>query len=155
MAESLMQYGVVKDPVKITQILSGSPIETTFDEQWSERVAVQQEIENFNSGKQVMPFQTDNHPLYIQQYAKLLSDPNFRLESQKHANLLEILRMRVEMELSLDPNIKALLRNQPLPQGEQFSQPQMSEVNKGERASANGDTVTEPSQEAEPLNEGV
>jgi hypothetical protein len=116
MTESLMQYGVLKDPDKVVQILEGAPMSSIYKEQWTEKIAIQQEIDMIFEGKEVFPLQTDNHPMFISAYREILSSPEFRLNSDLSAAVVQLIMTRAEMEQQLDPMVKALLRGQPQPQ---------------------------------------
>lgn len=122
-ADSMIQQGILSDPMKIFQLLEGAPIDTLFKASWTEQISVQQEIDMLFEGGAVFPLQTDNHPLYIAAYKEILSSPQIRMKSQLTASIVTLIMTRVQMEQQLDPYVKAILRGTPLPEASPMQQP--------------------------------
>lgn len=101
---------------KYLMILEGAPASELYETEVSEQTAVQQEIDALLEGQEVLPIITDNHPLYIQGYKKLLYNPVVRSQSDLLPIVLNLIEKRLELERQLDPMLKAILRNQPLPE---------------------------------------
>lgn len=100
---------------KYLMILEGAPASELYEDELSEQTAVQMEIDALLEGQEVMPIITDNHPLYISAYRKLLYNPMVRSQSTLLPIVLSLIEQRLELEQQLDPTLKAILRNQPLP----------------------------------------
>lgn len=111
----LLQSGNTEAIDKYVSIIEGGPVETMFESEFSERVAVQQEVDALLDGKTVVPIVTDNHPLFIREYRKLLYNQNIRINSPLLATIMQLMQERIQMEQTMDPYLKAMLRGQPLP----------------------------------------
>lgn len=101
---------------KYLMILEGAPASELYETEVSEQTAVQMEIDAILEGQQVTPIITDNHPLYIQAYKKLLYNPIVRSQSDLLPIVLNLIDQRLQLEQQLDPTLKAILRNQPVPE---------------------------------------
>jgi hypothetical protein len=97
-------------------LLEGAPIETLFQSELSEDVAVLQEIEALQRGEPVAPLITDNHPMYIRAYQKLLYNPSIRQNGPMVQSVLSLMMERAQLEMQCPPDIKAMLRGLPMPQ---------------------------------------
>lgn len=115
-ADALLQQGLIANVQQYIGILEGRPVETLWDTDVSEVMAVQSEIDGILSGEQVLPLITDNHPLFIRAYLKLLYERNFRVNSQLVGQLLQLIQQRTMMEQQLDPFMKSMLRTGNTPQ---------------------------------------
>lgn len=101
---------------KYLMILEGAPASELYESEISEQTAVQMEIDALLEGTPVTPLITDNHPLYIKAYRKLLYNPIVRNESEILPTVLNLIEQRLALEQQLDPQLKAILRNEPIPQ---------------------------------------
>lgn len=100
---------------KYLMILEGAPASELYENEVSEQTAVQMEIDAILEGEVVTPLITDNHPLYIKGYQKLLYNPQVRAQSEILPVILNLIEQRLQLENQLDPQLKAILRNQPQP----------------------------------------
>jgi hypothetical protein len=111
-------------------------------------MAVQSELDGILQGQPPQPLITDNHPLFIRGYQRLLYDRNFRSQSPLVPVILEVMQQRLQMEQMLDPAMKAILR------GAQAVPPQQG----GPNAPAPGEVMAEQKPDtanpAEPLDVG-
>jgi len=101
---------------KYIMILEGAPVSELYESEVSEATAVQMEIDAILEGQEVSPIITDNHPLYINAYKKLLYNPIVRTQSELLPIVLDLIQQRLQLERELDPTLKAILRGQPVPQ---------------------------------------
>ena len=151
----LLQAGKNDAAAKYMGLLEGAPIETLFDSELSENSAVQMEIEALMRGENVVPLISDRHPLFMRAYQKLLYNPAVRQNGQLTQTLLALLQERSILEIQCPPDLKAILRNEPMPMmalpppGEQ---PQ-SEQTPSEAAAPT--PITQPSQAALPAEAQV
>lgn len=115
LADSLAQNKMLSNAQKYISIIEGAPVETLFDNELAENTAIQQEVDALLEGKNVIPAAWDNHPMFIQEYRKLLYNQEIRTNSKLMGVLTALIEERVNLEQSMPPDIKALLRGQPLP----------------------------------------
>lgn len=112
----LLQQGKNDAISRYLGLLEGAPIETLFQSELSEDVAVMQEIEALQRGENVAPLITDNHPMYIRAYQKLLYNPSIRLNGPMVQSILSLIMERAQLEMQCPPDVKAMLRGLPMPQ---------------------------------------
>jgi hypothetical protein len=120
LGETLTSQGMA-DPGKLVQLYEGAPIETLFEGKWTQEIAVQAEIDRLMEGGEAFPLETDNHPLYIAAYGKVLDNPIIRERTQIPSIIVPLMKQRMAMEMEMDSTpqgqaLKAMLRGQPLPQ---------------------------------------
>lgn len=115
-ADSMVQSQLITNPSKYIGIIEGAPIESLFDNELAENTAIQQEIDAILEGKNVIPAAWDNHPMFIQEYRKLLYNYEIRTNSKLMGTLTSLIEERANLEMQMPPEIKALLRGQPMPQ---------------------------------------
>lgn len=152
-ADGLLQKGLV-DAFKYYSIIEGAPIDELFDSELSENTSVQQEIDTLMDGGNVAPLLTDNHPLFIRAYLRLLYNQHVRLNSNLTQHVLDMLVVRKDLEFQLqsDPFLFQLIRGQPSPMsamapppGEQAPPPEAQAMQPPEPP------VSDVSQPAEPM----
>jgi hypothetical protein len=112
----LLQQGKNDAISRYLGLLEGAPIETLFQSELSEDVAVMQEIEALQRGEPVAPLITDNHPMYIRAYQKLLYNPAIRQNGPMVQSVLSLMMERARLEMQCPPDVKAMLRGLPMPQ---------------------------------------
>lgn len=148
----LLQSGNYAAVQKYFSIIEGAPVETLFDVETSENSAVQQEIESLQRGENVFPIASQNHPLFIKEYQKLMYNPKVVIQGELTQTILSLMLTRLNMEMTMDPNLKAILRGLPMPQMMPQAKPQGPA---SEAAAApdqtSGGTISQPSQ---PLPQG-
>lgn len=115
LGESLMDRGLIKDPMLLIQLQEGAAPETLFKSTWTENIAVQAELDALMEGRPVFPLETDNHPLYIAAYKEIMDNPIIRERTELPQIIIPLMKERLQMEMSMDPMLKAILRGQPLP----------------------------------------
>jgi hypothetical protein len=94
---------------------------------------------------------TDNHPMFINAYKKLLYNPHIRTQSEITQVIVQLMQERITMEQQLDPMLKAMLRGEPPPQAGAVGQPAQLP---GQIAQELTETAAKPqatAQAAEPL----
>lgn len=116
LGETLTQQGLVKDAQKLILLYEGAPIEVLFEGTWNEEICVQAEIDAILEGKEIFPLESDNHPLYIAAYKKIIDNPFIRMNTDLPQKIVPLMKQRVSMEMGGDPVLKAMLRGQPIPQ---------------------------------------
>jgi len=112
----MLQAGQNDAITKYLGLIEGAPVESMFESEISENVAVQQEIESIMKGESVMPIISDNHPMFIREYRKILYNQNVRRNSQLTQIVLDLMMERLTLEEQCPPQLKAILRGLPMPQ---------------------------------------
>jgi hypothetical protein len=122
--DSLLQSGLIKKPQQYLNLIEGAPVDSLFEDDLSENMAIQAEIDALLEGRPVAPMITDNHPMFINAYRKLLYNPHIRTQSEITQVIVQLMQERITMEQQLEPMLKAMLRGEPPPQaGAQGGQP--------------------------------
>jgi len=112
----LLQAGQTAEIGKYLSLIEGAPVESLFDTPLTENIYVQQEIEKLMRGENVFPLISDNHPMFIREYQKLTYNQALRSNSALMQHILDLMLERLSLEGQLDPRLKAILRNEPMPQ---------------------------------------
>lgn len=144
----LLQAGKTDAVSRYMGLLEGAPIETLFDTELSENASVSMEIEALQRGENVAPLITDNHPMFMRAYQKLLYNPAVRQNGQLVQTLLTLLQERATLEMQCPPDLKAILRNQPMMMPQQMMGPAPQQSAPSEAAAQA--PVTQPSEAALP-----
>jgi hypothetical protein len=97
LSDSLIQAGLIKDPSKYFAILEGAPVQTLYEDSFDEQLVVQQEVDAIMDGRSVMPLITDNHPLFIKGYKKVLANPIVRVNSTITQTVIQLMTERIKM----------------------------------------------------------
>jgi hypothetical protein len=121
--DSLLQSGLIKKPQQYLNLIEGAPVDSLFEDDLSENMAIQAEIDALLEGRPVAPMITDNHPMFINAYRKLLYNPHIRTQSEITQVIVQLMQERITMEQQLDPMLKAMLRGEPPPQAGAQGQP--------------------------------
>lgn len=150
--DSLLQSGLIKKPQQYLNLIEGAPVDALFDDDFSENMAIQAEVDALLEGRNVVPMITDNHPMFINAYRKLLYNPHIRTQSEITQVIVQLMQERISMEQQLDPMLKAMLRGEPMQQAPAgaTSQPAMP----GQTATELTETAAKPqapAEAAEPL----
>lgn len=116
-AEKLMPYGIIKNPQQMYSILSGAPLETLFDDELSENDAVQMEKDRILNGENPMPNMAQDHPKHVRHLSMMLNDRDV-LNNPGILNIVtQLIEKHYEMETTMDPVLKAMIRTGVAPQG--------------------------------------
>lgn len=115
-ADALLQQGLISNPQAYVGLIEGAPLETLFDTELSENMAVQAERDALIEGKPVNPLITDNHPLFIRSDLKLLYNPDIRNNPELTKRVTDVIQDRVRLEQMCPPDLKAMLRTGQAPQ---------------------------------------
>lgn len=97
LSDSLIQSGMITDPSKYFGILEGAPVQSLYEDSFDEQLVVQQEVDAIMSGRPVMPLITDNHPLFIKGYKKILANPIVRVNSTITQTVIQLMTERIKM----------------------------------------------------------
>lgn len=115
-ADSLLTAGLISRPQSYVGLLEGAPLETLFDTELTEEVALQGERDALLEGKPVYPLISDDHPKFIRSNLKLLYNPDVRANPEISQRVLEVNMERLRLEQECPPELKAMLRTGQAPQ---------------------------------------
>jgi hypothetical protein len=150
--DSLLQSGLIKKPQQYLNLIEGAPVDSLFEDDLSENMAIQAEIDALLEGRPVAPMITDNHPMFINAYRKLLYNPHIRTQSEITQVIVQLMQERITLEQQLDPMLKAMLRGEPPPQaGAQGGQPAPLPGAIAQELTESAAKPQAPAQAAEPL----
>ncbi len=154
MADAIMpmlQSGNMGGIAKYVSMIEGAPLEILYENEFDQQMAVQREIDALLEGKPVAPIIVQNHPLYIEAYMRILSDPELLTRSQLPNQVIQLMQQRAMLEMQFQqgmPGLYSMLRKVPMPQ------PQAPTAQGGNAEQAPEKTVAKPAQPAKPENLG-
>ena len=119
----LLEQGKTDAISRYLGLLEGAPIDSLFDSELSEDMAVTQELEALQRGENISPLISDNHPMFIRAYQKLLYNPNVRQNGVLVQTILDLIMERLELEARCPSDLKAILRRLPMPQNPSIPSP--------------------------------
>lgn len=111
----LLQGGDSNATIKYLGLLNGEPVDALYEIQYDELMAAKQECDALVENRPVFPLMTDNHPIFIRELQKLIYNPIVRINTALSGQVTQVIQQRMQMELQLDPNIKAMTRGQQPP----------------------------------------
>jgi hypothetical protein len=149
--DSLLQSGLIKKPQQYLNLIEGAPVDSLFEDDLSENMAIQAEIDALLEGRPVAPMMTDNHPMFVNAYKKLLYNPHIRTQSEITQVIVQLMQERITMEQQLDPMLKAMLRGEPPPQAGAQGQPALLPGAMAQELTESAAKPQAPAQAAEPL----
>jgi hypothetical protein len=115
LVNNMMQMGVLKDPVKITEFMRTGQTDSLTEDTFRDTVLIRSENEMMMRGELPIVLNTDNHPQHILDHKEIASDPEIRNNPELMAVLNQHQLMHIEAMKSLDPDLSAILGLQPLP----------------------------------------
>lgn len=115
LVNNMMQMGVLKDPVKITEFMRTGQTDSLTEDQFRDSVLIRSENEMMMRGELPVVLNTDNHPQHILEHKEIASDPDIRNNPEVMAVLNQHQLMHLEAMKSIDPDLAAILGLQPLP----------------------------------------
>lgn len=142
----MLQAGSTDAIKKYFQILDGAPVDNLYDVEQSESIAVQQEVDALLEGKNILPLITDNHPEFIKEYQKLLYNPAIRTNSPLTQHIIELMNVRLQLEMQCPPDLKAILRGTPPPPPGMATPPPPGGAPQEANPAPQGATPAEPAQ---------
>jgi hypothetical protein len=120
---NMMQMGVLKDPVKITEFMRTGQTDSLTEDTFKDSVLIRSENEMMLRGENPIVLNTDNHPQHIIEHKELASDPAMRNNPQLMMALNQHQLDHLEAMKNIDPDLAAILGLQPLPSQQQALTP--------------------------------
>lgn len=120
---NMMQMGVLKDPVKITEFMRTGQTDSLTEDDFKDSVLIRSENEMLLRGELPLVMNTDNHPQHIVEHKDIASDPEIRKNPELMGLLSQHLLEHITAMKSMDIDLAAVLGIQPLPSQQQALTP--------------------------------
>lgn len=125
LAESLIQYGIIKTPEQYFSVLSSGRLDTMTDDTERELILIEGENERMAEGRATIVSAVDQHRMHIKMHKTLLSDPDLRDDQALSKIVLNHIQEHIEALRNTDPGVLAIIGEEPIgPQGGGQSSPQ-------------------------------
>jgi hypothetical protein len=119
MAEQMLQMNLIKTPQQYFQVMNSGRLDSMFEGEIDELMLVKSENERMMEGEDVLASALDAHRLHIMEHKSVLSDPDLRKDPDLIQNVMNHILEHVELLRNTDPDLLALIGEQPLPPLEQ------------------------------------
>lgn len=113
-ANQLLQMGLVKNPDQYFTVLNTGQLETLIEGDQAELLLIRAENEAMMGGEILPVLATDSHLMHIKEHKSLLADPSLRKDPDLAGNVLGHIQEHIDALRSVDPDLLALLGQQPL-----------------------------------------
>jgi len=113
-ANQLLQMGLVKNPDQYFTVLNTGQLETLIEGDQAELLLIRAENESMMGGEIIPVLATDSHLMHIKEHKSLLADPSLRRDPDLAGNVLGHIQEHIDALRSVDPDLLALLGQQPL-----------------------------------------
>lgn len=115
MAESLLQYGSIKDPQDYLAIMNTGKLEVATEDLQKEFFLIQGENERLVNGEFVIATMYDAHAKHIAHHKGVLSDPELREDPTLVERVNNHIQEHINLLKTTDPNTLMLIGEQPIP----------------------------------------
>lgn len=115
LAESLIQYGIVKSPEQYFTVLTTGRLDVITDDAERELILIEGENERMAEGKKAKTLSLDQHLLHIKGHKSLLADPDLRDDDNLSGIVLAHIQEHIDMLRQVDPGTLSAMGEQPLP----------------------------------------
>lgn len=115
LAESLIQYGIVKTPEDYFNVLTTGRLDTMTDDTERELILIEGENERMSEGKTTKVLSLDQHLLHIKHHKSLLADPDLRDDDALSGIVLSHIQEHIDMLRNVDPGTLSTVGEQSLP----------------------------------------
>jgi hypothetical protein len=154
LAESLIQYGIVKTPEQYFAVLTTGTIEPITDEGERELILIEGENEKMAQGIKPKALVLDQHALHIKQHKTMLADPDLREDDKLVGAVLQHIQEHLDMLRNTDPGTLSTVGEKPLgPMGGSAPAPENpgDQVNQSQAPDAQNGPMGQPQdQNAQP-----
>lgn len=114
MAEQLLQMNLLKTPQQYFSVMETGRIEHAFEDEVDQMLSIRSENERLLEGEHVMSTLLDPHRMHIMEHRSVLSDPDLRKDSALVNNVLDHIQEHINFLRTADPDLLALIGEQPL-----------------------------------------
>lgn len=117
-ANNLLQQGLISSPQQYIQVLQTGQLEPLINSEQSELMLIKQENEKLSDGVNVRALATDQHALHIMEHRTVLASPEARdpRNAEIQRATLDHIQEHIELLKNTDPNLLALIGQQPIQQ---------------------------------------
>lgn len=115
MAEQLLQMNLIKSPQQYFQVMNTGRLDVMFEGEERELLLIKSENERLMEGEVVLAASLDAHRLHIMEHKTVLADPDLRKDNELASNVLEHIKQHIDLLRNTDPDLLALIGEQPLP----------------------------------------
>jgi hypothetical protein len=114
LAESLIQYGIIKNPQQFFTVLNTGNLNTMNEYQQNELLLIRAENEKLAEGIPVVALAIDEHMAHIKEHKGVLADPDLRNDPELVARTLEHINEHIALLRETDPALLTIIGEQPL-----------------------------------------
>lgn len=132
MADNLIQMSMIETPEQYFSVINTGRLDTMTEGQTNQNLLIRAENERLMEGSsEVVATAVDSHRQHIQLHLNVLADPDLRLDPDLNARVLAHIQQHIDLLRTTDPNLLALIGEQPLPplNGNPINQQQPPQVN--------------------------
>lgn len=113
--EGMMQAGFIKTQEQYIQVLQTGQLEPAIEGTTAELMLIRSENESLGNGNgDIMAIATDAHKMHIMEHKTVLASPEARLNGEIVSATLAHIQEHIEMLGSTDPNLLAMLGQEPI-----------------------------------------
>lgn len=116
-ADKLLQTGLIENVESYFQVLEGDKPSKMYEKELSEQDLIDRENESLISNKPVVALSTDDHPKHMACHARLLNDPELRLNDNRVKPILDHLMEHFDLAKKTDPGLMAMVQTGKIPEG--------------------------------------
>lgn len=114
LAESLIQYGIIKTPEQYFSVLSSGRLDTMTDDAERELILIEGENERLAAGRNANVTVIDQHRMHIKMHKSLLADPDLRDDERLSAQVLNHIQEHIDMLRNTDPGVLSIINEEPI-----------------------------------------
>jgi hypothetical protein len=118
LAKELSERGIIKDPGDYVEVLMTGRVDGITQGTAHEQLAITEENEALQDGRDVRVIMIENHPLHIKEHAALLYSPDAKDDPQLTKNVLAHIQQHMDVWRKMDPAMLAVLGIAPMPMGQ-------------------------------------
>jgi hypothetical protein len=114
MAEQLLQMQLIKTPQQYFSVMETGRLENVFEDEIDQLLNIRSENERLLEGEPVDATLLDPHRLHIMEHRGVLADPELRKDPTLVNNTLNHIQQHINYLRTADPDLLALIGEQPL-----------------------------------------
>lgn len=114
MAEQLLQMNLIKTPQQYFQVMETGRIESIYEGEMDQLIRVKTENEMLMEGQPVKARMLDSHKMHIMEHRCIMSSPDVHEDDTLSNNLLDHIQEHINFLRTADPDLLALIGEQPL-----------------------------------------
>ncbi len=114
MAEQLLQMNLIKTPQQYFQVMETGRIESIYEGEMDQLIRIKTENEMLMEGKPAKARMLDSHRMHIMEHRCIMSSPDVHEDDTLALNLLNHIQEHINYLRTADPDLLALIGEQPL-----------------------------------------